>query len=75
MINVKDLEMLITDDDLLDMLIYAKCMRANDPTACGMPRASYDRSELHTVLCRLRDELASRHKSFKATTNFSQGRA
>lgn len=70
MINIKDLEILIADDDLLDMLIYAKCMRAEDPIAYGLPHSSYDRNELHTVLCKLRDQLASRHKSFKASTDF-----
>ncbi|MBR1384837.1 MAG: hypothetical protein IJ555_13690 [Ruminococcus sp.] len=73
MISIKDLEILITDDELLDMLIYAKCMRASDPSACGMPHASYDRSELHTVLQRLRDELVSRHKTFTSSTNFFKG--
>ena len=70
MISIKDLEILATDDELLDMLIYAKCMRASDPHACGMPHSSYDRSELHTVLQRLQQELVKRHKSFKATTDY-----
>ena len=53
MISIKDLEILATDDELLDMLIYAKCMQAADPRACGVPHSSYVRSELHTVLQRL----------------------
>ena len=70
MISIKDLEILATDDELLDMLIYAKCMQAADPRACGVPHSSYERSELHTVLQRLQQELVKRHKSFKATSDF-----
>ena len=70
MISIKDLEILISDDDLLDMLIYAKCMRSRDPRACGLPFASYDRCELHNVLQKLQRELVSRHKSFTSTTDF-----
>ena len=59
--------LLLETDELLDMLIYAKCMRASNPYACGMPHSSYDRSELHTVFQRLQQELVKRHKSFKAS--------
>lgn len=70
MISIKDLEILITDDELLDMLIYAKCMRSRDPRACGLPFASYDRCELHNVLQRLQRELVARHKRFSASTDY-----
>ena len=70
MISIKDLEILTADDDLLDMLIYAKCMRSVDPRACGLPFSSYDRSELHRILKKLQQELVKRHKSFKASSDY-----
>lgn len=62
--------LLLETDELLDMLIYAKCMRASDTHACGMPYSSYDRSELHIVFQQLQQELVKRHKSFKASTDY-----
>ena len=70
MINIKDLEIIIDDDEILDMIIYAKCMKADNAKLLGLRNIQYGRAELHRVLQNIQQELASRHKSHKNTTDF-----
>lgn len=40
MISLKDLETLIDDDELLDMVIFAKCMKSDNSKLLGLKKNS-----------------------------------
>lgn len=74
MISLKDLETLIDDDELLDMVIFAKCMKSDNSKLLGLKKIQYGRYELHKVLQNIQKEFVKRTKTHKCTTDFRNER-
>lgn len=71
--TVKELEILITNDELLDMLIYARCQLNNLGVSMGIPAIRYDRSKLFNTLKSIKTEVESISPHFVAKCVYRRG--
>jgi hypothetical protein len=63
--TIKDLEILISDDDLLDMLIYARCILSDFGRQNNVPALQYERSRLYNTLQQIKKEIDNISPSYK----------
>ena len=70
--TIKELEIIISDDDLLDMLIYARCQLSNFGREHGLPELQYDRSKLYNTLYQLKNEVDKISPSYKPICVFKR---
>lgn len=55
--TIKELEIIASSDDLLDMLIYARCQFDNIGTGMNIAQFKYDRNKLFHTLKEIKTEV------------------
>ena len=71
--TIKELEILISNDELLDLLIYARCQLDNLGTGMNIAQFKYDRSKLFNTLKNIKTEIDEISPSFTAKCVYRRG--
>lgn len=71
MISIKELEIIIENEEVLDLLIYAKCIMADMATHETMQQFQYSKNNIHHVLKMTKELIEEKKKTKTTTTTFS----
>lgn len=71
--TIKELEILISNDSLLDMLIYARCQLNDLGVGMNITELKYDRSKLYNTLRAIKTEIDNTSPNFVAKCIYRRG--
>lgn len=71
--TIKELEILISNDSLLDMLIYARCQLNDLGVSMNIAELKFDRSKLFNTLKAIKTEIDNTSPNFVAKCVYRRG--